>query len=112
MGSVGSVFGPTTKELDAGLIARVEPRGAPFVTVTSGEIFMRNMLFLLTLTSGLAIACGSNASAVPINAAAVTEVAASASSFQPTRWRRWPRGHTKCYREFVIGPYSCHWFPL
>ena len=55
-------------------------------------------------------------SAVPINAAVVKEVAATASPLQPARWRRYRRwgwwGHTKCYREFVIGPYSCHWFPL
>jgi hypothetical protein len=54
--------------------------------------------------------------AVPINAAAVKEVASTTSPLQPARYRRWRRygwwGHTKCYREFVIGPYSCHWFPL
>jgi hypothetical protein len=23
------------------------------------------------------------------------------------------RGHlVKCYREFVVGPYRCHWYPL
>jgi hypothetical protein len=48
---------------------------------------------------------------------AVKEVATTMSPLQPARWRtRWRRwgwwGHTKCYREFVIGPYSCHWFPL
>ena len=73
---------------------------------------MRNTLFFLTMAAGLAIACTSSASAVPINGAAVKAVATSALPLQPTRWRRWPRGHTKCYREFVIGPYSCHWFPL
>jgi hypothetical protein len=83
---------------------------------TSGETFMRNTLFFLSLTAGLAIACASSASAVPINAAAVKEVASTTSPLQPARYRRWRRygwwGHTKCYREFVIGPYSCHWFPL
>src|SRR4029077_20613372 len=43
----------------------------------------------------------------------VKEVAATASPLQPARWRSYRRwgwwGHTKCYREFVIGPYSCHW---
>jgi predicted benzoate:H+ symporter BenE len=73
---------------------------------------MRNTLFFLTMAAGLAIACMSNAGAVPMNVAAVKEAATSSSSVQPARWRRWPRGHTKCYREFVIGPYSCHWFPL
>ena len=75
---------------------------------------MRNTLFFLGLAAGLAIACASNAGAAPINAAAVKEVAATTSPLQPARWRRWRRwgGHTKCYREFVIGPYGCHWFPL
>jgi hypothetical protein len=77
---------------------------------------MRNTLFFLSLAAGLAIACASSASAVPISAAVVKEVAATASPLQPARWRRYRRwgwwGHTKCYREFVIGPYSCHWFPL
>jgi hypothetical protein len=85
-------------------------------TETSGETFMRDTLFILSLAVGLAIACTSSASAVPINAAVVKEVAATASPLQPARWRRYRRwgwwGHTKCYREFVIGPYSCHWFPL
>jgi hypothetical protein len=73
---------------------------------------MRNTLFFLSLAAGLAIACASSAGAVPINAAVVKEVAATISFVQPARWRRWWGGHTKCYREFVIGPYRCHWFPL
>ena len=76
---------------------------------------MRNMLYFLTIAAGLAIAftsSTSSASAVPMNVAALKEAATSSSSLEPARWRRWPRGHTKCYREFVIGPYSCHWFPL
>jgi len=86
-------------------------------TGTSGETFMRNTLFFLSLAAGLAIASASSASAAPINAAAVKEVATTASQIQPVRWRRyrrygWGWGYTKCYREFVIGPYNCHWFPL
>jgi hypothetical protein len=84
----------------------------------SGRTFMRNTFFFLSLAAGLAIACASSAGAAPINAAAVKEVAASTSPLEPARWRRWRRygyggwGYTKCYREFAIGPYSCHWFPL
>ncbi len=73
---------------------------------------MRNTLLFLTLAAGLSMACTWGARATPINGPALKEVAASSLSVQPTRWRRWPRGHTKCYREFVIGPYNCHWFPL
>jgi hypothetical protein len=96
--------------------AHLAEHGRSLPTGTSGETFMRNTLFFLSLAAGLAIACTSSASAVPINAAVVKEVAATASPLQPARWRRYRRwgwwGHTKCYREFVIGPYSCHWFPL
>jgi hypothetical protein len=73
---------------------------------------MRNKLFFLSLAAGLAVACTSGASALPMTVTTVKEAAASASPLESVRWRRWPRGHTKCYREFVIGPYSCHWFPL
>ena len=84
----------------------------------SGERFMRNTLLLLSLAAGLAIACAASASAAPINAAAVKEVATTSSQVQPVRYRRyyrrygWGWGYTKCYREFAIGPYNCHWFPL
>jgi hypothetical protein len=83
----------------------------------SGETLMRNTLFFLSLAAGLAIACASNASAAPINAAAVKEVVTTASQVQPVRYRKyrrygWGWGYTKCYREFAIGPYNCHWFPL
>jgi hypothetical protein len=84
----------------------------------SGERFMRNTLLFLSLAAGLAIACAASGNAAPINAAAVKEVATTASQVQPVRYRRyyrrygWGWGYTKCYREFAIGPYNCHWFPL
>jgi hypothetical protein len=46
---------------------------------------MRKTLFFLSLVAGLAIACTSSASAVPINAAVVKEVAVTASPLQPAR---------------------------
>jgi hypothetical protein len=78
---------------------------------------MRNTLFFLSLVAGLAIACATSANAAPINAAAVKQVVTTTSPIQPVRWRRyrrwgWGWGYTKCYREFAIGPYNCHWFPL
>jgi hypothetical protein len=75
---------------------------------------MRNTLFFLSLAAGLAIACASSASAVPI-AAAVKEVAATTSPLQPAQYAEtWSRhgGRIKCFRGFVIGPYRCHWYPL
>ena len=77
---------------------------------------MRNTLFFLSLAAGFAIACASSAGAVPISAAAdVKEVAATTSPLQPAQYAEtWSRrgGRIKCFREFVIGPYRCHWYPL
>ena len=76
---------------------------------------MRNTLFFLILAAGLGIACASSASAVPINATVVKEVAATTSPLQPAQYAEtWSRhgGRIKCFREFVIGPYRCHWYPL
>ena len=49
---------------------------------------MRNTVLFLSLAAGLAIACASSASAAPINAAAVKEVATTSSQVQPVRYRR------------------------
>jgi hypothetical protein len=76
---------------------------------------MRNTLFFLSLAGGLAIACASSAGAGPISAAALKEVAATTSPLHPVQYAEtWSRhgGRIKCFREFVIGPYRCHWYPL
>ena len=76
---------------------------------------MRNTLFFLSLAAGLAIACASSAGAVPIRPAAVKEMAATTSPLLPAQYAEtWSRrgGRIKCFREFVIGPYRCHWYPL
>jgi hypothetical protein len=76
---------------------------------------MRKTIFFLGLAAGLAIACSSGAGAVPISAAAVKEVPATISPLQPAQYAEtWSRhgGRIKCFREFVIGPYRCHWYPL
>ena len=76
---------------------------------------MRNALLFLSLAAGLAIACASSAGAVPISAVGVKEVAATTSPLQPAQYAEtWSRrgGRIKCFREFVIGPYRCHWYPL
>jgi len=76
---------------------------------------MRNTLLLVSLAAGLGVACASSAGAVPIGAAAVRDAAVATSPFQQAQYAeyRTRRGHLmKCYRELVIGPYRCHWFPL
>jgi hypothetical protein len=43
------------------------------------------------------------------------EAAAATSPLEPAQYAeyRTRRGHlVKCYREFVVGPYRCHWYPL
>jgi hypothetical protein len=78
---------------------------------------MRNTLLLLGLAAGLGLglACVSGAGAVPIGATAMKEAAAATSPLEPAQYAeyRTRRGHlVKCYREFVVGPYRCHWYPL
>ena len=76
---------------------------------------MRNTLLLLSLAAGLGFAYVSSAGAVPIGAAGVKEAAVATSPLQQAQYAeyRTRRGHlVKCYREFVVGPYRCHWFPL
>jgi len=76
---------------------------------------MRNTVFVLSLAGGLAIAFAWSASAVPISAAAVKEVSATTSPLQPVQYAEtWSRrgSRIKCFREFVVGPYRCHWYPL
>jgi hypothetical protein len=76
---------------------------------------MRNTLLVLSLAAGLGLACASSADAVPIGATAVKEAAAATSPLHQAQYAEYTsrRGyHVKCYREFVVGPYRCHWFPL
>jgi hypothetical protein len=76
---------------------------------------MRNTLLLLSLAAGLGFAGASSAGAVPIGATAMQEAAAVTSPLQTVQYAefRTRRGHlVKCYRELVVGPYRCHWFPL
>jgi hypothetical protein len=76
---------------------------------------MRKTLMLLSLAAGLGLVCASSAGAVPIGGAAVRDAAVATSPLQQAQYAeyRTRRGHlVKCYREFVIGPYYCHWFPL
>jgi hypothetical protein len=76
---------------------------------------MRNTLLFLSLAAGLGFACISDAGAVPSGATAMKEAAVAASPFQQVQYAEWRTrrgGLVKCYREFVVGPYYCHWYPL
>jgi hypothetical protein len=75
---------------------------------------MQKTLFVLSFAAGLGLAWVSSAGAVPADATAVTQAAIAASPLQQAQYaeRRVRRGVVKCFRDFVIGPYRCHWYPL
>jgi hypothetical protein len=75
---------------------------------------MRKMLVALSFVAGLGLLFSQSASAVPADATAVKKAATATTT---TLWqaqyieRRIRHGVVKCYRDFVIGPYNCHYFP-
>jgi hypothetical protein len=77
---------------------------------------MRKVLIPLGLAAGLSLVLGANAGAVPVDPTSVREAATVPSSpLQNVQYseHRTRHGHVvKCYRDLVIGPYRCHWFPL
>jgi hypothetical protein len=76
---------------------------------------MRKVLIPFGLAAGLVLGVAANAGAVPIGAEGVKEAATASSSVQHVQYseHRTRHGHVvKCYRDLVIGPYRCHWFPL
>jgi hypothetical protein len=76
---------------------------------------MQKMLFVASFAAALGLVGVSGAGAVPADATAVKQAATAASPLQQAQYaeRRTRRGGVvKCYREFVVGPYRCHWFPL
>jgi hypothetical protein len=75
---------------------------------------MRKTLLFLSVAVVVGFACGVDAGAVPIGATAMKE-AAGASPLQEVQYAEFRArrgGIVKCYREFVVGPYRCHWYPL
>jgi hypothetical protein len=76
---------------------------------------MRRVMIPLGLAVGLSSAFVASAGAVPVGATSVKEAATASSPVQKAQYAeyRTRRGHlVKCYRDLVIGPYRCHWFPL
>jgi hypothetical protein len=70
---------------------------------------MRTMLTALGLAAGLGVIACQSALALPVDAGAVQQAATAATSLQQAQYaERRRRGTiTKCYREFVVGSYSC-----
>jgi hypothetical protein len=74
---------------------------------------MQKTLAALSLAAGIGLVCCQSAGAVPASATGVKEAATTASTLQQAQYaeRRTRHGVVKCYRDFVIGPYRCHFFP-
>jgi hypothetical protein len=78
---------------------------------------MRNVLIPCGLAAGLVLGFAASAGAVPLGAEGIKEAATASASASVQRVQysehRTRHGHmVKCYRDLVIGPYRCHWFPL
>jgi predicted outer membrane protein len=73
---------------------------------------MRMTLTALCVAGVLALPCAQAANAVPVDPAALATASDAASPLQQAQFSERPthRGVVKCYREFVIGPYRCHYF--
>ena len=74
---------------------------------------MRKMLVALSFLAGFGLLYSQNANAVPADATAVKEAATATTTLRQAQYieRRIRHGVVKCYRDFVIGPYHCHYFP-
>ena len=75
---------------------------------------MHKTLLALGLAAGVGLAFSQSAAAVPANAPALKEAAATTttSTIQQVQYdeHRTRHGMVKCYRDFVVGPYRCHYF--
>jgi hypothetical protein len=73
---------------------------------------MQKTLLALSLAAGVGLVCSQSAGAVPVSATAVKEAATATSPVQQAQYseRRTRHGIVKCYRDFVVGPYRCHYF--
>lgn len=73
---------------------------------------MQKTLLALGLAAGLGLVAVQSAGAAPANAPALKEAATANSSVTQVQYaeRRTRHGMVKCYRDFVIGPYRCHYY--
>ena len=73
---------------------------------------MRTTLAALSFAAGIGLVCCQSAGAVPAAATAIKEAATAASPLLQAQYRerRTRHGVMKCYREFVFGPYRCHYY--
>jgi hypothetical protein len=74
---------------------------------------MQRTLVALSLAAGIGLVWCQSAGAVPASATAVQNSITATSPLQLAQYaeRRTRHGIVKCYRDLVIGPYRCHWYP-
>jgi len=73
---------------------------------------MRTAFAALSFAVGLGLICCQGAAALPAAPAPIGQSATAASPIQHTQYaeRRTRRGIVKCYRDFIFGPYRCHYY--
>jgi len=73
---------------------------------------MQRALIAVSFAAAIGLACGQSAAAVPAAATAVKEAARAGSVVQKAQYyeRHTRHGVVKCYRDFVVGPYRCHYY--
>ena len=73
---------------------------------------MQKALIALSFAAGIGLACSQSAAALPAAATAVKAAATAGSGVQKTQYyeRHTRHGVVKCYRDFVVGPYRCHYY--
>ena len=74
---------------------------------------MRTTLAVLTFAAGIGLICCQSAGAAPVSGTAVQDAATATSPLQQAQYteRKTRHGIVKCYRDLVIGPYRCHYYP-
>ncbi len=74
---------------------------------------MQKTLFALSLAAGIGLVCCQTAGAAPASGTAVKQAASAVSDVTQAQYaeRRTRRGVVKCFRDFVVGPYRCHFYP-
>ncbi len=73
---------------------------------------MQKTFAVLSFAAGIGLLCCQSAGAVPAAATGVKDAATNASTLQLAQYaeHRAHHGVVKCYRDFVIGPYRCHYY--
>jgi hypothetical protein len=73
---------------------------------------MQKTLIALGFAAATFVLLGQAATAMPLDTAAVKDAVTANSALQPAQYyeRHARHGVVKCFRDFVIGPYRCHYY--